>query len=89
MTTGKPSRQVCTECQTQFPKHQRFVAPFYIDGVLLDLCSICALVLTRKACNNPDYYFVDKANRKRHKKTIEFLKKAGVAIPPQLEVQTF
>jgi hypothetical protein len=87
---GNPSRQVCDECQTQFPKGKRFVAPFIIDeGVIEYLCSVCALVRTRKIHNNPEYYFSSKANRKRHKLTIEFLRKAGVAIPAELEVQTF
>ena len=90
MTTGNPSRQVCNECKTQFPKGKRFVAPFIIeDGNTENLCSVCALVRTRKVHNNPDYYFQSKSNRKRHKKTIEFLKKAGVNIPEQLRVQTF
>lgn len=87
---GNPSRQVCDECQTQFPKGKRYVAPFIIeDGVLENLCSVCALARTRKIHNNPTYYFQSKANRKRHKKTIELLKKAGVEVPAELEVQNF
>jgi hypothetical protein len=89
MATGNPARQVCNECERQFPKHKRFVAPFFIKDMLLDLCSVCALRLTRKLNHNPNYYFQGKANRKRHKKTVEFLIKAGVHVPHELKVQTF
>lgn len=90
MTTGNPSRQVCDECETQFPKSNRFVAPFIIEaGETKNLCSVCALTLTRKIHHNPTYYFQTKANRKRHKKTVAFLIKAGVQVPDELKVQTF
>lgn len=87
---GNPIRQVCDICKIQFPAGKRFVAPFIVEGGKTEnMCSLCALAVTRDIHKNPKYYFQTKANRKRHKKTVEFLTKAGVDVPDELGVQTF
>lgn len=89
MTTG-PTDQTCATCKIAFPEGKRFVAPFVIEGgKTVNMCSLCALEITRRVHNNPKYYFQTKANRKRHRKTVALLTQRGVHVPDKLRVQTF